>query len=168
MTELKALGSEVLDKFPEFEQVLESALVSQDEKLALIDRVFGPRLSGTAISFLKVLAGHDRLGLLRSVIRSGTELWEERSGRMPVEIQLALDTSSTLIDEMVAALKDKFGADPVIKKVINPDLIAGFVVRVGDQVYDASARTSFENARTAMVAHAVEAIQSRPERFMQY
>ena len=64
-------------------------------------------------------------------------------------------------------MKQSLGAEPVITTVINPDLIAGFVVRVGDRVYDASARTSFERARTAMVARAVEAIQSRPEQFME-
>lgn len=167
MEELNFLESEALDKFPEFEQVLDSALVSQDEKLALLDRVFGSQLSTTALSFLKVLATHNRLGFLRQVVRSAAQLWEERSGRMPVEIQLAFETSSSLVDEIMAALKRNFGADPVVKTVINPELIAGFVVRVGDQVYDASARTSFEHARTAMVARVVEAIQSHPEQFME-
>ena len=55
----------------------------------------------------------------------------------------------------------------MVHTVIDPDLIAGFVVRVGDQVYDASARTSLEQARTAMIANAVKAIQSSPDQFVE-
>lgn len=164
--ELESIGSEVLDKFPDFQKVLSSALVSQDEKLALIDRVFG-NLSQTTISFLKVLTAHERLELLPQVVRSVAKLWKERSGKVPVEIELALETSDSLVEEMVEVLRKKFDMEPVVNTVINPELIAGFVVRIGDQVLDASARTSFEHARTAMVAHAVEAIQSHPDQFIE-
>jgi len=167
MDQLKALVIEVLDPFPEFERVLGSALVSEGDKLGILDRVFGSRLSATALSFLKVMAEHQRLGLLRQVVRSAGQLWETRSNRLPVEIQLACETNPALIEEMTSALKRAFGADPMVKTVIDPKLIAGFVVRVGDKVYDASARTSLERARTAMIARAIEAIQSRPERFKQ-
>lgn len=167
MEELKSLVTEVLDKFPEFEQVLGSALVSEDEKLATLDRVFGKRLSTTTLSFLKVLTEHQRLGLLRQVVRSAAQLWESRSNRLPVEVRLACETNPALIEEMTSVLKRAFGADPVVRTVIDPKLIAGFVVRVGDKVYDASARTSLERARTTMIAHAIEALQSRPERFKQ-
>jgi len=167
MEELKSLVVEVLDKFPEFEQVLGSALVAEHEKLGMLDRVFGQRLSITALSFLKVMAEHHRLGLLRQVVRSATQLWEDRSNRLPVEIRLACETSPELIEEMTTSLKRAFDADPVVKTVIDSNLIAGFVVRVGDRVYDASARTGLERARTTMIAHAIEAIQSHPERFKQ-
>jgi F-type H+-transporting ATPase subunit delta len=167
MEELKSVVTEVLDKFPRFEQVLGSALVSEDEKLGLLDRVFGKHLSATALSFLKVMAQHQRLGLLRQVVGSAAQLWETRSNRLPVEIRLACETSPALVDELTATLKRAFGADPVVTMVIDPELIAGFVVRVADKVYDASARTSLERARSSMIAHAIEAIQSRPERFKQ-
>ena len=165
--ELETLGSQVLASFPDFQSVLSSALVSQEEKLEMIDRVFGSRLSTTTISFLKVLAAHNRLEYLPQVIRAASKMWEDRSGRIPVEIQLAMDTSPDLIQEMVGALRKRFNKEPVVKTVLNPDLLAGFVVRVGDQVLDASARTNFEHARNAMVAHAVEAIQHHPEQFFE-
>lgn len=167
MEELETLGSEVLAQFPEFHSVLSSALVSQEEKLEMIDRVFGSRLSATTINFLKVLAAHDRLEILPQVIRSAAQIWESRSGRIPVEIQLAMETSPELIEEMVTALRARFKKEPVVHTVINPELLAGFVVRVGDQVLDASARTNFEKARVGMVAHAVEAIQSHPDQFVE-
>ncbi len=165
--ELGALVSEVLDKFPEFEQILGSALVSQDEKLEMLDRVFGTRLSTTGLSFLKVMAMHGRLGFLRQVVRSALGLWQSRNNRSSVQIELALEPAPELLQEIVALLQKSLGTEPVVKTSVNPDLVAGFVIRLGDRVYDASARSSFERARTQMMARATEAIQNRPERFME-
>ncbi len=167
MDELQALVSEVLDRFPDFEQILASELISQDEKLAMIDRVFGGSLSATALSFLKVMGDHGRLGFLRQVVRSAQTVWAERNNRRNVRIELAQEAAPPLLQELVNKLQQSLGAEPVVTTVVNPDLIAGFVVRVGDRVYDASTRTSFERARSAMVARAIEAIQSRPEQFME-
>ena len=166
MDELRALVDDVLDKFPDLEQVFGSALVGLDEKLGMIDRVFGGRLSTTALSFLKVMASHGRLGILRQVVRSAGHLWEERSGRQAVELQLAQELDHSLQREIIDSLRKALGIEPVVTTKVNPDLLAGFVVRVGDKVYDASARTSFEQTRRAIVSKAVEAIQSRPEIFM--
>ena len=166
VAELRGLVEEVLDRFPALEQVFSSALVSQDEKAGVLDRVFGSRLSSTALSFLKVMASHGRLGLLRSVVRSAGQLWERRSGRQPVELQLAQQVDPDLHREIFESLRKALGVDPVVTTSVNPDLIAGFVVRIGDKVYDASARASLERARQAMVAGAVEAIQRQPQRFM--
>lgn len=165
LDELKSLVADVLDKFPQFEHVLGSALVTEDEKLALLDRVFGKRASATMLSFLKVMARHDRLGLLRQVARSADQLWETRCNRLAVEIRLACETSPELLQEMTDRLRKHFGAEPVVKTIIDPELIAGFVVRVGDRVMDASARTNLERARKAMIAHSIEALQSRPDKF---
>ena len=165
--ELQALVSKVLDRFPDFEQILASELISQDEKLEMIDRVFSGSLSATALSFLKVMGDHGRLGFLRQVVRSAQTVWAERNNRRNVRIELAQEAAPPLLQELVNKLQQSLGAEPVVTTVVNPDLIAGFVVRVGDRVYDASTRTSFERARSAMVARAIEAIQSRPEQFME-
>lgn len=167
MGELGSLVEDVIDKFPELEDIFGSALVGQDEKLGILDRLFGSRLSTTALSFLKVMANHGRLGILRQVIRSAGKLWEQRSGREAVELQLAHEVDHSLQREIIDSLRKSLGIDPVVTTKINPDLLAGFVVRVGDKVYDASARTSLERTRQSIVSKAVEAIQSRPEVFME-
>jgi len=163
--ELKAIVTEVLDKFPQLEQMFGSALVSQDEKLGMLDRVFGGRLSTTALNFLKVLAKHDRLGIMRHVVRSTNLLWEERSGRVEVQVQSACELDDTLMQELRNTLSKVLDCDPIISTEVDPELIGGFVVRMGDKVFDASTRTNLERARQDMVARAVEAIQNQPGQF---
>jgi len=167
LDELRAIVAEVLDKYPEVEQIFDSAIVSHDEKLGMVDRIFGSQLSTTTLSFLKVLSNHSRLGVLRQVVRVAEQLWERRCNRVPVELELAMAMEPSLQEEVIGSLRSSLGIEPVVTTKINPDLIAGFVVRVGDKVYDASTRTSLERTRQAMVAQAIEAIQSRPEQFLE-
>ena len=167
MDELRALVTDVLAKFPDLEEIFGSALVSMDEKLAMLDRLFGDRVSEATLNFLKVLTKHGRLGYLRAVVRSAEALWSERNKKVPMELQLAHKLDSKLHEEVVQSLRGTLGIDPVVTTKINPDLIGGFVVRVGDKVYDASARTRLEKTRQAIIERAVENIQSRPELFKQ-
>jgi len=164
--ELSAIVEEILNKYPDIEQILSSALISEDEKLGVIDRVFDSQLSAVTLNFLKVMSKHNRLGILRNVVRSARELWTHRSGREAIELQVAQELDPALQQEVVESLRKMLGIDPVVTTIINPDLIAGFVVRVGDKVYDASTKASLERARQTMLAHAVETIQQQPQQFI--
>lgn len=166
LEDLRGIVTEVLDPNPDMEQIFGSALVSIDEKLEMLDRLFGSRVADKTLSFLKVLTKHDRLGVLRQVVRVAGDLWEQRSNRVPVQLELAMELDSALQREIVSSLQKSLGIEPVVTTKINPDLIGGFVVRVGDKVYDASTRSSLERTRQAMITQAVEAIQSKPEQFI--
>jgi len=167
LEELQAAVTEVLDKFPQMEEVFGSALVSQGEKIGMLDRVFGSRVSATTLSFLKVLTQHDRLGVLRQVVRVAGQLRQQRCNQVPVQLELAIDLDAALHAEIVRSLRDSLGIEPVVTTKINPDLIAGFVVRVGDKVYDASTRTSLQRLRQVMIHRAIETIQNQPEQFLE-
>jgi F-type H+-transporting ATPase subunit delta len=167
MDELNAVLTEVLGKFPDVEKVFASALVSNEDKSGIIDRVFGKNLSPTALNFMKVIAKHGRLGILRPIIRSANSLWEVRKNEISVRLELAHPVEESLQQQMIALIGQRLGKKPLVTVVINPDLIGGFVVRSGDQVLDASVRTNLERARQEMVARSIEAIQKSPERFHQ-
>ena len=165
--ELSELATAVLDRFPQLETLLSTELISPDEKQKILERTFSGRMTESSLGLLQVLAQHDRLVILREVIQSVQSLWEQRSGRVRVEVQFAVQPDPSLQQEVVTALKALLQADPILTTTLNPDLVAGFVVRVGDMVYDVSARTSLERARKKMVARARESIHQQPGQFVQ-
>ena len=167
LSELQTVVTEVLDRFPGIEEVFGSALVSQDEKSGVLERVLGSQVSELTMKVLKVLNKHDRLGALRQVVRVAGTLWNERGNRIPVELELATEVDAALQEEIASSLGKALNVEPVITTKINPELIAGFVARVGDKVYDASTRTTLERSRKAMVSRAIDAIVHHPEQFME-
>jgi F-type H+-transporting ATPase subunit delta len=165
MGELEQLRDEVFNRQPRVRELFDSRLISKDDKLAMLDRIFGGKLETTTLNLLKVLAKHGRLGMVRDVIGAMRKMWEQRTGRQPVDLISANPLTPELEQEILAALTKVLGADPVVSASVDPDLIAGFVIRVGDRVFDGSTRTRLEAMRKGMVARATEAIQSNPNRF---
>jgi F-type H+-transporting ATPase subunit delta len=163
--EFESLRDDVLKRDPRVEDLFSSELISTDDKLAMIDRAFGGNASPLLVNVLKVLVKHGRLGLVRDVIAAAHKIWETRSGRQRVELETANELTPELQGELLASLERVLGFDPIVSARVNPDLIAGFVIRVGDTVFDGSVRTRLEAMRKGMIARATEAIQTSPERF---
>jgi F-type H+-transporting ATPase subunit delta len=162
---LEALRRDVLEPNPKVKELFGSELVSEDEKLALLDRVFGGRVTPLLLNVLKVLARHHRLGMVEDVIVAMKKMWEKRAGRERVQLVTANPLGPELENELLASLAKALGADPIVTASVDPDLIAGFIIRVGDRVFDGSMRTRLESMRKSMVARATEAIQTNPQRF---
>jgi F-type H+-transporting ATPase subunit delta len=164
--EVDSLVTEVLDRFPRLEDTLRSALVQPEEKEQMLDRLFGKRASNMVVNFLKVLSRHGRLELLRPIARTLKQLQAERSGQKEVELRVAIPLDGAVRGEVEATLRKKLRAEPVIRVVVDPSLLAGMIIRVGDRVYDSSINTQLEHARRQMIDRAVEKIETQPERFV--
>jgi F-type H+-transporting ATPase subunit delta len=166
VNELEAIVGEVLSLDSRLQQILASVLIAAEEKVTMLDRLFGGKVSTTTLNLLKVMARHKRLNLLRDVAKVSRTLWQDRSGRIPVELETANELDATLEREILVAFGDVLGADPIVTQRVNPELIAGFVIRVGDRVYDGSVRTRLEKMRVNMIERAVDAIQRNPRQFV--
>jgi F-type H+-transporting ATPase subunit delta len=164
--ELGSLVTEVLDRFPRFEETLRSALVQPEEKEQMLDRLFGKRASNEVVNFLKVLSRHGRLELLRPIARTLKQLHAERSGQKEVELRVAIPLDDAVRREIENTLRKMLQAEPVVRVVVDPSLLAGMIIRVGDRVYDSSVNTQLEHARRQMIDRAVEKIETQPERFL--
>jgi F-type H+-transporting ATPase subunit delta len=164
--ELVAVVTDVLDQFPDLEHMLQSSLVSHDQKAALLDRVLGPRASVEVLNFLKVLSKHGRLGLLRSTAREAKKLHAEAAGLADVEVRVATPLDDALRGAIEDQLRAMLRSEPVLSVVVDPALIAGIVIRVGDRVYDGSVATQLERTRQAMIERATENIDTHPEIFI--
>jgi F-type H+-transporting ATPase subunit delta len=164
--ELEAVVRDVLSVDRRIEEVFGSELIAADEKVAMLDRILGNQASATTLNLLKVLARHKRLGLIRDVARAARKMWQTRSGQLPVELETANPLEPALEQEILAAFGAALGLNPIVTQRVNPDLIAGFVIRVGDRVYDGSVRTRLEKVRVQMIDRAIDAIQRGPQRFI--
>ncbi len=165
MAELESIRADVLDSEPRVAELFSSQLISSEEKSAILDRLFGGRVSTVTLNTLKVLNKHGRLGMIRDLVAAARKLWETRSGRQPVDLETANPLAPELEGEILATLARVLGTDPIVHATVNSDLIAGFIIRVGDRVFDGSVRSRLEAMRKGMIARATEAIQTTPQRF---
>lgn len=165
LEDLEAIRDEVLEAQPRFAAILGSPSVSVPEKDRILTETFEGRTMPTVVRFLRVLNRHGRLGMLGSVIRQARATLDRRQNRKPVTIRSAVP----LDEGQVAAVKDRLAsmikATPVITLEVDPSLIGGLVVQVGDDVYDASVRTRLERLRGRLIERKTHEIQSRRDHF---
>lgn len=166
VSDLNAIVTEVLDPHPAFIEPLRSAFLSHDERVSLIDRVFGGRVSPVVLNFLKVLSAHGRLGVLRTVADQAMRLYEQRNNNVRVAVRSAEPLSPVLINEIEAAVRQRMGKEPIVQARVDPELIAGLQVRVGDTVFDGSLKTAVERARRSIVDQTIARIEQDPDKFI--
>jgi F-type H+-transporting ATPase subunit delta len=164
LDEFDAFVEVACDAFPKFEEILASPMVAVDEKIRIVDAVCR---DATPIfkNFLKTLAKRGRAELLRDVRRRCRQIDAERKGRVAVRVTTAAPLSEAAKANLAAKLRKLVGGEPELFAVVDPELIGGVIVRVGDKVYDASIATQLNNARQETINRSVHEIQSRRDCF---
>jgi F-type H+-transporting ATPase subunit delta len=165
LEEFDLLVSDLLGRYPKLEAILGSVLVSHEEKAGILDRVVGPRASPLLVNFLKVVSRHGRLDYLRAIRRQARLLYDQMRGRVRVQLTTATPLSDALASRIAESLRTVVGGEPVLRRVTDPKLIGGAVVRIGDTVYDSSIANQLRTIRQQMIDRSAHEIQSRRDRF---
>jgi F-type H+-transporting ATPase subunit delta len=163
--ELEAIEAQILRIYPRFAAILASPSVSEAEKDRILVDTFEGRALPTVVRFLRVLNRHGRLALLWSVIRQARTVLDRRQNRKPVTVRSAVPLDEGQIEAVKGRLASMIHASPVITLEVDPSLIGGLVVQVGDDVYDASVRTRLERIRGRLIERKTHEIQSRRDHF---
>ncbi len=102
--------------------------------------VFGDKLEEPAVNLVKVLVEYDRLALLPEIVTIFEELKDLDEGTLDAEITSAVALSDAQVKTLVAQLQAKFGKKVEAKVSVDPEIIGGIKIIVGDTVIDASVR----------------------------
>jgi F-type H+-transporting ATPase subunit delta len=122
-------------------------LVSLEKKMAVLDKglsELGPAVGETCGRFLRVLLANGRLELLTGVAAEYRDLADEAAGRLRAQVRTAGPLSDRQSNALAVALSKRIGREILLNIVEDPELLAGLVVKVGDRVYDGSAKGQLE------------------------
>lgn len=165
VAQLVELDREVFAKQPRLLEALGSAFLDRDKRLAMLDRLLGGRVDPTVLKLLKVLSDHGRIGIVRSVARESQKLFNTSKNRADVLVRLAQPADERLLKEIERTVREKTGCEPMMRVEVDPELVAGMEIRVGDTLFDGSLRSVFDRTRKAMINKTIHAIETNPERF---
>jgi F-type H+-transporting ATPase subunit delta len=166
MAEFKALIKEVLDPFPQLDAALSSLRVSAQDKAQLLDRVLGSQVSESMMSFLQIVCAHHRLDCLRDIYREAERQLNEKRGVVDVQVTTAVPVSAELVGQISEALQKSLGHEVHLLQAVNPDVIGGMVIRVGDKVFDSSVTNRLRQLRAETLEKTIQEMRSAGERFV--
>ena len=128
----------------ELSRTLSSPIVKAQIKSSILEEIFKKKISKETMDFLKFVVEKNRENLLESIVNKFLELRDQKLGLVNVNVKSAV----VLGEDQKKKLKEKF-EKLLNKKVrfnftVDPDVIGGFVAKVGDTVYDASLKNQLE------------------------
>ncbi|AEI78883.1 ATP synthase subunit delta [Cupriavidus necator N-1] len=109
-------------------------------------------LNDEARRFVKLLVDNGRLTVMPEIAEQFHVLKNAREGSSDVEITSAFPLEGSQLNDLVAALERKFGRKLYAKVAVDPSLIGGVSVKVGDEVLDTSVRTRLAAMQATLTA----------------
>jgi F-type H+-transporting ATPase subunit delta len=155
-----AMENGVLDPIQEQLSIWADAL---GENKQLQTFFFSPRFSSTEkkdairkiidggderfLNFLELLAERHRLPATFRIRRAFDELWREEHKLLPVEVTSAVQLDEALVSSIGERIETQTGRRIELTSRVDPDIIGGLVLRVGNKVLDASIHGRLERLR---------------------
>ena len=143
--------ADLLDSDARFRVFLETPRIPDDERKAVVRKVFGSTLPKNVVNFILVTIDKRRQRLLRSISRGYSLLLDEFLGREHVEVTLARKADDATKKLVAERLSDMLGKTALPHFRVTPEIIGGLVVRTTDTIYDGSVRRRLEGLRRRLL-----------------
>ena len=138
--------ADALDESRELQTFFFSPYFSTDEKKDGLHRA----VSGAdeeVENFLELLLEKHRMPVVFRIRREYDRLWEEANKLLPVQITSAIELDPSIAERIGEEIGRQTGRTVELSSTVDPDVIGGIVLRVGNSILDASIRTRLDRLR---------------------
>jgi F-type H+-transporting ATPase subunit delta len=98
-------------------------------------------------NFLELLVDKHRMPAIFRIRREYDRLWEQANKLLPVTITSAVELDASTVEGIGKAIGDQTGRHVELTTTVDPDVLGGIVLRVGNSILDASIRNRLEQLR---------------------
>ena len=123
-----------------------SPYFSTEEKVQGLDKILeGP--DDIIRNFLALLVEKHRMPALFRIRQRFEALWQDENKVLPVQITSAVELSEDTVSSIGDRIGERTGRKVELRSAVDPDILGGLVLQVGNSVLDASIRNRLENLR---------------------
>ena len=138
-------------KSRELAEFLDAPQVSVERKVGLIRETIGDTVAPLALNLLSLLASRSIAHLLTGVLDQYQRLLDAHRGIDQAEIVSAIPLDDQQRQRIIELLKEITGNEVRLTSRVEPQILGGFVARVGDRVIDGSTRSKIGAMRRELV-----------------
>jgi len=138
--------AEALDEDRTLQVFLFSPYFSSDEKREGVKKIVSDA-DERIVNFLELLAERHRMPALFRIRREFDALWAEENQLLPVTVTSAVELDEGLVEDIGKRIQDQTGRKVELSSNVDPDVLGGLMVRVGNMVLDGTVRNRLERLR---------------------
>lgn len=141
------LFSKIANDTRDFRLLLKNPIVKSDKKLAILKAIFGGKVSDLTSKFFQIITQKNRESILESVASEFEAQYNLRKGIQIASVATAVPLTDDLRNEFSRMVAAKTGKTIQLEEKVDPSLIGGFVLTIGDTQIDDSIKSSLQRLR---------------------
>jgi ATP synthase F1 delta subunit len=138
--------ADALEQTRELQVFFFSPYFSSAEKQDGLDRAVSGA-DAIVVNTLKLLIENHRMPVIFRIRREYDRLWEEENKLLPVRVTSAVELDKSTVSQIGDRIAEQTGRKVDLSSEVDPDILGGIVVRVGNSILDASIRNRLEQLR---------------------
>ena len=138
--------ADALDQHRELAVFFFSPYFSTKEKQEGLERLLQDA-DPSFVNFLSLLIENHRMPVIFRIRHEFERLWDEENRTLPVEITSAIELDPATTESLGKTIGERAGRNVTLAARVDPDILGGIVVRVGNSILDASIRNRLEQLR---------------------
>ncbi len=135
---------------PEAMRLLSNPAIPAASRIEVLERLLGGDVSGAPRHLLALLLRRGRFELLPAVSREFRRLHNRREGIVEATVTSASALDAADVEALRQRLEALTGMQVELQRLVDPDLLGGLSVRIGDRLIDGSVRGRLERLRTEL------------------
>lgn len=132
---------------PTLQAVLKNPIIGLDKKAAILDGLFGDKLHQIILSFFKIVIRKGRSGILYAAAKEFINQYNSLKNIVKATVTSATPLSKENLSQIEEVVKQSTKGEVVLTTSIDPELIGGFVLKVGDRQFDTSISSKLNKLR---------------------
>jgi len=138
--------ADALEESRELQTYFFSPYFSTDEKKDGLHKAVDGA-SDPVMNFLELLVEKHRMPAIFRIRREFDGLWREANKLLPVQLTSAIELDDETVQSLGRTIGERTGRKVDVTANVNPDILGGIVLRVGNSILDASIRNRLESLR---------------------
>lgn len=122
----------------ELDVVLKSPVIKSADKMNVLNAVFSKKINNITLGLFNLLQENKRLDIIGSIAKQYEIIYDFYKHINVAKVTTAVPISAAIEKQVLAKIVEITGEEASLENEVNPDILGGFILRVGDVQYDAS------------------------------
>lgn len=132
---------------PQFSSLLKSPLITADEKKDIISNIFQGKITTEVFNFIRILIDKGREEYIEAIVKEYKMLVDALKNKVDAVAITAVPMTKEDLLKLQANLSASSGKNIELKNQVDPSVIGGVLVKIGDQIIDGTVKSRLANIR---------------------
>ncbi|HIZ27885.1 MAG TPA: ATP synthase F1 subunit delta [Candidatus Adamsella sp.] len=135
----------------EFLDVMEHPTISKADKKDIMNAVFEGKVAQNILNFLDLLVDRNRMFAFFAIVHLFNNKFNKKRNIMCVEVVSAIEIDDEIKNKLIRKLESIYQKNVCLDVSTDKDIIAGMILKIGDNVIDGSVRTKLEKMKRQLI-----------------